>query len=414
MAEAQAVALAQGPEEAPLDASAIRSRVEQLSLKRRRRGEGEEEEAEVADAEVALGLDSAYKVFQEVMDEWDSSTAEVPTDGLDAYLERLRKDVALAEEANRRVCDEIGVTAERAFDDMIQLDADIELLESLPSKLNSKALNHLDGNPLGLSDSTESCRNQSIAEDYVYEVLKLDHQIGKFKMDLTILQNLESDDEMWKLKSMLLPFGAKILDFKDNCLRMYLKAPTLTSDCVIYEQKWNFPVHSFISDHELLIQVDERNMEPKKVQISPDDVSVDILIERLKSSRETMSSPALHWLIQQCQHHFIINALRLSLVNDANNSRHSFEYFDKEEMILAHLDRGIDASIKISSDWPLCSYGLKLISILNSGAHPANIASTLLSKTKELANGLEVQIRQHLVRFVDAVEEILIQELRSV
>ncbi|WVZ85253.1 hypothetical protein U9M48_032200 [Paspalum notatum var. saurae] len=432
MAEARAVALARGtgPEEAPLDASAIRSRVEQLSLKRRR---GEGEESEVADAEVALGLDLEYKVFQEVEDEWDSSTAEVPSDCLDAYLEQLRKDVASAEEANRRVSDEIGVTAETTFDCayMVQLDADIELLESLFSKLDSKALKHLDGNPvLGLSDSTEPCRNQSIAEDYVYEVLKLDHQIGKNKMDLEILQNLESlkftviwideflsdipnplssDDEMCKLKSMLLPFGAKIY-FEDNCLRMFLKALPVTSDCVLSQ---DVPVHSFISDHELLIEVYERNMEPKKVQISPDDLSVDILIERLKSSRETISSPALEWLLQQCQRHFIINALRLSLVNDANNSRHSFEYFDKEEMILAHLDRGIDASIKISSDWPLCSYGLKLISICNSGTHPANITSTLLSKTKELANGLELQIRQHLVRFIDAVEEILIRELRS-
>jgi hypothetical protein len=30
----------------------------------------------------------------------------------DAYLERLRKEVALAEEGNRKVSDEIGVTAE--------------------------------------------------------------------------------------------------------------------------------------------------------------------------------------------------------------------------------------------------------------------------------------------------------------
>jgi hypothetical protein len=51
-------------------------------------------------------------------------------------------------------------------------------------------------------------------------------------------------------------------------------------------------------------------------------------------------------------------------------------------MIVAHLDRGIDVSIKISSDWPLCSYGLKVISIHNSGDRPTNIASTLLSKTK--------------------------------
>jgi hypothetical protein len=37
--------------------------VEQLSLERRRRGgEEEEEQAEVADVEVALGLDSPYKV----------------------------------------------------------------------------------------------------------------------------------------------------------------------------------------------------------------------------------------------------------------------------------------------------------------------------------------------------------------
>jgi len=82
-------------------------------------------------------------------------------------------------------------------------------------------------------------------------------------------------------------------------------------------------------------------------------------------------------------------------------------------VIIAHLDRGIDASIKISSDWPLCSYGLKLISICNSGTHPTNIASSLLSKTKELGKGLDQHIRQHLVRFVDAVEEILIRQLRS-
>jgi hypothetical protein len=51
-------------------------------------------------------------------------------------------------------------------------------------------------------------------------------------------------------------------------------------------------------------------------------------------------------------------------------------------MIVAHLDRGIDVSIKMSSDWPLCSYGLKLISIRNAGDRPTNIASTILCKTK--------------------------------
>ncbi|PAN37741.1 hypothetical protein PAHAL_7G118200 [Panicum hallii] len=414
MAEAAgALAPAQGPEEAPLEAAAIRSRVEQLSLKRRRRGGEEEEEAAVADAEVAL--ESAYQLAREGMDVLDSSTAAISIEDSDAYLERLRKEVALAEEGNRKVSDEIGVTAETTANDMIQLDVDIGVLESLLSKLESEGFNHFDASPvLGQSDSTDSCRNQSIADkDCIYEVLELDHQIGRSKMNLKMLQNLQSVDEMWQLKSMLLPFGAKVLDFKDNCLRMFLKAPTWTSDCVIYGQQLNCAIDSFISDHELLIEVDEGNMEPKNLKIFPDDVCVDILIERLESSREVISSPALGWLIQQCQRRFIINALRRSLVNDANNSRHSFEYFDKEDAIIAHLDRGIDASIKISSDWPLCSYGLKLISICNSGTHPTNIASSLLTKTKELANGLDQHIRQHLVRFVDAVEEILIRELRS-
>ena len=72
---------------------------------------------------------------------------------------------------------------------------------------------------------------------------------------------------MFQLEPMLLPFGAKVLDFKDNCLRMFLKASILTSDCEIYGQKFNCPIDSFISDHELLIEIDKRIMEPKKVQV---------------------------------------------------------------------------------------------------------------------------------------------------
>ncbi|ONM18174.1 hypothetical protein ZEAMMB73_Zm00001d004020 [Zea mays] len=435
MAEAQALVPAQGPDEAPLDASAIHSRVEQLSLKRLE----VEPEAEVAEDEVALGLDSTHKAAQDAMDEWDSATAAVSIDDLDAsllsivfllrmhhlqitmpllwsdaYLEQLRKDVAMAEQGNQKVSGEISVTAETTFNDMIQLDVGIEMLESLISNLGPKALNHFDeSSVLGLSDSTDSCRNRSIADkDYIYE-LELDHQIEKSTMELEILQHLQRDDEMFQLESKLLPFGAKILDFKDDCLRMFLKAPILTSDCEIYGQKFNCSIDSFISDHELLIEIDKINMEPKKVQIIPDDMSVDILIERMESSRDTVCSPTLIWLIQQCQHQSIINALRRSLVNDANSSRHCFEYLNKKEMIVAHLDRGIDVSIKMSSDWPLCSYGLKLISIRNAGDRPTNIASTILCKTKELANELEPQIRQHLLTLVDAVEDIIIRELRS-
>ncbi|XP_066348567.1 uncharacterized protein [Miscanthus floridulus] len=253
------------------------------------------------------------------MDEWHSTTAAASIDDLDAYLEMLRKDVAMAEQANQKVSAEISVTAETTFNDMIQVDVGIEMLESLSSNLGPKQKTGEGEQQIILQ--TDSCRNQSIGDkDYIYE-LELDHQIEKSTMELEVLQHLQRDDEMFQLEPMLLPFGAKVLDFKDNCLRMFLKAPILTSDCEIYGQKFNCPVDSFISDHELLIEIDKRIMEPKKVQIIPDDISVDILIERMESSREAVSYPTLRWLIQQCQHQSIINALRRSLVNDANSSR---------------------------------------------------------------------------------------------
>ncbi|KAF8697146.1 hypothetical protein HU200_036140 [Digitaria exilis] len=120
MAEERALAPAEGPEDAPLDAAAMRSRVEQLSLKHRRRGV-EEAESGVGDAEVMLCLDTAYQVAQEGMDVLDPSTAAISIDDLDA-LELLRKEVALAEE------------------DMIHLDADCEVIESL---LQSKVVLYL-------------------------------------------------------------------------------------------------------------------------------------------------------------------------------------------------------------------------------------------------------------------------------
>uniref|UniRef100_A0A0A9G9P7 Uncharacterized protein n=1 Tax=Arundo donax TaxID=35708 RepID=A0A0A9G9P7_ARUDO len=202
------------------------------------------------------------------MDEWDARPDAISSDDLDAYLEWLRKKVVLAEEGNRKVSDEIAAAEETTANNMIQLDVDIEALESSLSKLDSEGLNHFEESPIvGLSDWTDSCRSQSIVDkDYTYEVLQLDYQIRKSEMDLKLLQNLQRVEAMCQLESMLLPSLGKVLDFKDNCLRVFLKASILTSDCVVYGQKMDCVVDQLISDHELLIEVDE-NMEPKKVQV---------------------------------------------------------------------------------------------------------------------------------------------------
>jgi hypothetical protein len=66
---------------------------------------------------------------------------------------------------------------------------------------------------------------------------------------------------------MLSPLGAKVLDFKDNCLRVSLRTPILTADSIIYEHKLDCAIDSFVSDHELLIELDEGINLPKKVQV---------------------------------------------------------------------------------------------------------------------------------------------------
>ncbi|KAF0892715.1 hypothetical protein E2562_017686 [Oryza meyeriana var. granulata] len=416
MAETLAQDATAADDDAPLDAGAIRSRLERLALLRRWEEDAEEEVASVAaEEDVVRRLRSEDQCLQEV-DAWVSSAPAMESDGFDAFMEWLRKEVSLVEEENHKLPTEICSIADKTVKDMIQLDADIAALESSLKKIDSESLKHLEASHTAeLPVATDSCRDQTnFDKDYKYEVLERDHQLEKNENYLKLLENqnnsIQRAEAMWELESML--SEAKVLDFKDNCLSVFLKAPVLTHECLMYGQELDCSVNSFVSDHELLIEVDEESMEPKKVQIFPDDTCVDILIDKLKASRDIISTTPLGWLIRQFQHHIIINSLRHSLVNDASNARRSFEYFDKDGTIVAHLACGIDAFFKISADWPLSSYGLKLISVQNSGAQSTDITLSLICKTKELANGLELQTRRHLVKFVDAVEDILLREMR--
>ena len=62
--------------------------------------------------------------------------------------------------------------------------------------------------------------------------------------------------------------------------------------------------------------------------------------------------------------------------------RHSFEYSDKDEMVIAHLVGGIDAFLKISLGWPMLPSGLHLISIKGLDIHSKDISLASLFKIK--------------------------------
>jgi len=65
----------------------------------------------------------------------------------------------------------------------------------------------------------------------------------------------------------------------------------------------------------------------------------------------------------------------------SSRCRHSFEYLDRVETIVAHMVGGVDAFIKFPQGWPVLSSPLKLIS-LKSSDHSKEISLTFLCKVE--------------------------------
>nr|GMD67957.1 centrosomal protein of 290 kDa-like isoform X2 [Ipomoea batatas] len=77
----------------------------------------------------------------------------------------------------------------------------------------------------------------------------------------------------------------------------------------------------------------------------------------------------LEWFVRRVQDRIVLCKLRQILVKSANKSRHSFEYLDRDEIIVAHLVGGIDAFIKVPQGWPIYIAALNLISLKSSSQY---------------------------------------------
>ncbi|WMV48314.1 hypothetical protein MTR67_041699 [Solanum verrucosum] len=123
---------------------------------------------------------------------------------------------------------------------------------------------------------------------------------------------------------------------------------------------------------------------------------------------------SLEWFVKRVQDRIVLSTLRRFLVKSANSSRHSFDYVDRDETIVAHMVGGIDAFIKLPQGWPLTSSGLTLVSLKSSSQYSQQISLTLLCKVAEVANSLDTNARQTISGFTDRVEEILMQQMTAV
>ncbi|XP_019438270.1 PREDICTED: uncharacterized protein LOC109344103 isoform X2 [Lupinus angustifolius] len=237
------------------------------------------------------------------------------------------------------------------------------------------------------------------------EELQLETKVDEMKSIVKSLQDLHHQvkwfDTVDGIEDALT--GLKVLAFDDNCMRLSMQTyiPNLDKMTV---QGIN---DGAVVHHELLIQVFEGTMNFNNVQVFPNDIYVNDILDVAKSASES----SLQWFIREVQDRIIQSTLRHLVVKDANKSRYSLAYLDKDETIVAHMPGGIDAYIKLSNGWPIFASPLKLISIKGSDT----LKGTSLSfhcKVEKMANSLDTPIRQNILRFVDAVEKVLKEQLQ--
>ncbi|KAL7177189.1 hypothetical protein ACSBR2_030513 [Camellia fascicularis] len=366
----------------------------------------------------ALQLESK---INQVLSEF-SDIGSLASEDLDAYLGKVKEELNSVEAENVRISNEIEDLTRTYIKDSSQLEIELEGLNCSLDFIASL------GTEKGKADGYVDCSSDgevallNAKADYKFKMLELSHQIEKHEITLSSLQNLDGIlkrfEAIEKIEDALT--GLKVIEYEGNCIRLSLKTCIPNSESLLSQHKIEDIAESLEQNHELIIEVVEGTLELKSVEIFPNDVCIGDLIDAAKSFRqlfpdtsmlETRSS--LEWFIRRVQDRIVLCTLRRLLVNFANKSRHSFEYLDRVEIIVAHMVGGVDASLKMSQGWPVSNHALKLISLKRSSQYSKEISPSFLCKVEEVANSLDAHIRQNILSFVGAIEEMLMQRMNT-
>ncbi|XP_054804667.1 uncharacterized protein LOC129307782 isoform X1 [Prosopis cineraria] len=402
----------------PMDLPALRSRLEELAELHKRCSE-DVPELNSLDAEKLL-QDSALELesrIQQIVSECSDVGFLVDGD-TDAYFELLKEEHNKVEVESSDIAKELERLTKMHKEESSLLEAKLEELKcsldyvSLKDLKTAWASEGVDAHMLVDNQSTLTTAHEdnelevfltnhvtslSVCFVRIVRLLELDNKIDEMKSTVKSLQDIKHMvkwfDVVEQIEDALM--GLKVLAFDENCIRLSLQTHMPNIDAAEV-------------NHELLIEVLEGTMKLKNVQVFPNDIYVSDIVDTAKS----LSNSSLQWLIRKVQDRIILSSLRRLAVKDANKSRYSLEYLDRDETIVAHVAGGIDAFIKLSHNWPLFGPPLKLISLKGSD-NLKEISLSFLCKVEKLANSSDSHIRQHVPSFVDAIEKILIEQMQS-
>ncbi|PIN25790.1 hypothetical protein CDL12_01472 [Handroanthus impetiginosus] len=398
----------------PIDLNSLRSRIAELRTVDEASELGPEEEKLLKD--VSEELESKINWG---LSECSSNLSTLPSEDLKEILGQLKKELSEVEGENAGIDCEIEELQRRCMEDYDAMDSELEKLscwlEFIESQTPEKTKEEMPIDVLGQADLSNEHGSK-------FKMLELSQQIEKKKSTLKSLQNLDSISKrleaVEKFEDALT--GLRIIEIEGNSIRLSLKTYIPYLESVLRHQDIESVIEPLELNHELIIETVQGTWELKDVEIFPNDVYIGEIIDAAKSFRELYpmfsvikTRSSLEWFVRRVQDRIALSSLRRFVVKHSKKSRHSFEYLDREDMLLAHVIGGVDAFIKLPQGWPLSDLPLELISLKSTSQYSKEISLSFLCKIVEAANSLNAYLRQNISSFVDSIEEILMQQMRA-
>ncbi|XP_031478318.1 uncharacterized protein LOC116249241 [Nymphaea colorata] len=337
-----------------------------------------------------------------------------------AYLDNKREELEKIRIENLSISDEVGHLTKDFDEDFLQFQNELAHFGSLLEDRDSSEASEMSSS--NLRERLSKQDSLSMQEKCHFEVLALEGLVEKRKVELDCIEDLKSMlkrvEAICQVEEVLC--HAKVIEFKDNCIRLSLKTFLPMAGSLKYQLSLEKMIGPSAVHHEMLIKVIPGTRELVDVEIFPNDVLIDDIANDVKSARTDVSCPLsflkirspLEWMVRKVQQRILICNLRRLILKDANRSRHKFEY-SVDGVITAYLAGGIQASIMVPESWPMSDSALRLLSLKNLNFHSKDVSVGSLHKLEELANSLDSERRYNLLNFVEAIEQILKEQLSS-
>ncbi|KAL3619962.1 hypothetical protein CASFOL_034874 [Castilleja foliolosa] len=402
----------------PIDINNLRSRIAELRNVEENPILGSEEEK--LQNEVADELESK---INRICSEYCSNLSSLPREGIDEILGVLKKELVEVGTENADMDCEIEKLKGRFSEDYGKMESELEKicysLEIIESRNPEKAEEDIQKDVVCLTDGHTAFPNDT---DSNFKMLELSHQIENNKTTLKSLQDLDSMfrrfEVVEKIEAALT--GLRIIEVEGNSIRLSLKTYVPYLETVLQQQDIENVTGPLEMNHELMIETVDGTWELKNAEIFPNDVYIGEILDAAKTFRQLYSTfsayetrSSLEFFVRRVLDRIALSSLRRFVVKNANKSRHSFEYLDREDTIVGHLVGGVDAFIKLPQGWPLSDLVLELKSLKSTTQYSKEISLSFLCEIMETANSLNKHLRRNIKSFADHIEEILMKQTRE-